>query len=304
MIQTTVLTDNLNLVATKHLDADDLQELQNTYQIKPDIIKYVTDLDENPNYDYDPLSHTQLLIIQIPNLLKAKDLQYDTQPIGLLLFQDNLFTFNQSNSLFFEQLIQQVATNKPQLEPQQLILNIILKLMDSFVPIIHKFTQKRNQLAQALRQKIKNTDLISLSFLQQSLSLFYSGIALDVSVIKHLPQTQFVKHIAATKTINAALIDALVEGQQVQQMVETELGVVEQISNTFNVIANNNLNSTMKLLTVWSLTLTIPTVITGFYGMNVDLPFSKMHSAWLIIILIIVLSSIWLLLLLKHHKKL
>ena len=32
---------------------------------------------------------------------------------------------------------------------------------------------------------------------------------------------------------------------------------------------NNNLNDTMKFLTVWSLVLTIPTILTGFYGMNV-----------------------------------
>lgn len=304
MIKATPMTDNLNIIVTKNLTLDDRKQLQEFYQIKPDIINYVTDLDENPNYDYDPLYHTQLIIIQIPKLLEAKDLQYTTQPVGLLLFRENLFTFNPDNSIYFDQVIQQVVNNRPQLEPQQLILNIILKLMDSFVPIIHKITQKRNQLAHALRQKIKNSDLIALSFLQQTLSLFYSGISLDVSVIKRLPQTQFVKHINETKAVNAALIDALVEGQQVQQMVETELGVVEQISSTFNVIANNNLNSTMKLLTVWSLTLTIPTVVTGFYGMNVELPFAKLHSAWLLIIGIIILLSLLLLLLLKQHKKL
>ncbi|WP_425458820.1 CorA family divalent cation transporter, partial [Aliarcobacter butzleri] len=58
------------------------------------------------------------------------------------------------------------------------------------------------------------------------------------------------------------------EGDQVQRMFEIETQVVDRIDHTLNSLANNNLNDTMKFLTIWSLTMAVPTIITGFYGMN------------------------------------
>ena len=36
-------------------------------------------------------------------------------------------------------------------------------------------------------------------------------------------------------------------------------------------------------MTIWSLLMTIPTVISGFFGMNVDLPLAKVEGGWIII---------------------
>lgn len=87
-------------------------------------------------------------------------------------------------------------------------------------------------------------------------------------------------------------------------MIETELAVVGRIGDTFNTIANNNLNDTMKTLTIWSLTLTIPTILTGFYGMNVRLPGSHSSTAWFGIILLSLVIALLLLFGLKLRHKL
>ncbi len=43
--------------------------------------------------------------------------------------------------------------------------------------------------------------------------------------------------------------------------------ILEQLSGTYNNLLNNNLNDTMKFLTVWSLLLTVPSIVTSFFGM-------------------------------------
>ncbi|MBA1392825.1 magnesium transporter CorA family protein, partial [Lactobacillus sp. XV13L] len=116
-------------------------------------------------------------------------------------------------------------------------------------------------------------------------------------------QTPFMR--TSQETANSEMLDdVLVECRQVKQMVETELDIVQRITETFNVIANNNLNDTMKFLTIWSLILTVPTIVTGFFGMNVGLPWMKVSFAWIIIVVICIILSLWLLLILKFHKKL
>ena len=47
------------------------------------------------------------------------------------------------------------------------------------------------------------------------------------------------------------------------------------MSDTFGSIISNNMNGVMKKLTVVTVAISVPTFITSFWGMNVDLPFAK-----------------------------
>lgn len=67
------------------------------------------------------------------------------------------------------------------------------------------------------------------------------------------------------------LDDALIEARQAVEMTRLSSEILDQLSGTYNNLLNNNLNDTMKILTIWSLLLTIPTIVTGFFGMNVPL---------------------------------
>jgi Mg2+ and Co2+ transporter CorA len=60
--------------------------------------------------------------------------------------------------------------------------------------------------------------------------------------------------------------------------------ILQQLSGTYNNVLNNSLNETMRILTVLSVLLTIPTIITGFFGMNMPLPLENNTSGWLITI--------------------
>ncbi|EOH98715.1 hypothetical protein UAW_01311 [Enterococcus haemoperoxidus ATCC BAA-382] len=67
-------------------------------------------------------------------------------------------------------------------------------------------------------------------------------------------------------------------------MVQLTSQVLQQLSGTYNNILNNNLNDTMKILTVLSILLTIPTIVTGFFGMNMPLPLEHNILGWVIAI--------------------
>ncbi|MGO2893162.1 MAG: CorA family divalent cation transporter, partial [Enterococcus devriesei] len=55
-------------------------------------------------------------------------------------------------------------------------------------------------------------------------------------------------------------------------------------SGTYNNVLNNNLNDTMRILTVLSVLLTIPTIVSGFFGMNMPLPLEHDAFGWVITI--------------------
>ena len=82
------------------------------------------------------------------------------------------------------------------------------------------------------------------------------------------------------------LDDALIEAKQAVEMTQLAFQILEQLSGTYNNLLNNNLNDTMKFLTVWSLLLTVPSIVTSFFGMNVPLPFTNTVFGWGIALLI------------------
>ena len=77
--------------------------------------------------------------------------------------------------------------------------------------------------------------------------------------------------------------DVMIEARQLVAMTDLIAQVLNQLSGSYNNILNNNLNDNLALLTIISVLLA---VITGFFGMNVPLPWSSDKNAWLYIVLI------------------
>jgi magnesium transporter len=61
--------------------------------------------------------------------------------------------------------------------------------------------------------------------------------------------------------------------------------------DAFASIISNNLNIVMKFLTSVTIVMAIPTMISSFFGMNVDLPLTGHYSFWIIVVMAVVMSA-------------
>ena len=68
------------------------------------------------------------------------------------------------------------------------------------------------------------------------------------------------------------LEDTIIENRQALEMAQTYSSTLGHIMDTCASMINNNVNSIMKLFTVVTILLTIPTMIASFLGMNVIIP--------------------------------
>ena len=71
------------------------------------------------------------------------------------------------------------------------------------------------------------------------------------------------------------LDDVEIDNRQALEMADTYSNTFSRMSDTFGSIISNNMNGVMKKLTVVTVAISVPTFITSFWGMNVDLPFAK-----------------------------
>jgi magnesium transporter len=76
------------------------------------------------------------------------------------------------------------------------------------------------------------------------------------------------------------------------ESLRSMLGRINGMRNSYQMITSNRLNETMKILTVIMAIMMPLTVVTGFYGMNVGLPFQNRPDAWIGILAVMFISSI------------
>jgi len=93
------------------------------------------------------------------------------------------------------------------------------------------------------------------------------------------------------------LVDDLrIDNAQIVESARALLKTIQNVRTAAEAILANDLNNRIKILTVLTMVLTIPTIIFSLYGMNVPLPLSESrHSFWLVIgsVVVIVSAMLW-----------
>ena len=260
-----------------NLSEQDSDRLQDEFNFTPDIISYISDRHERPHYDYDVHTHSHLLVYDVPIWPTNTIKHFTAHPITFLVVGENVFTFHtESTSYVFDEFNDEPMRERlsEAKDVTELLMIFLLYASQYFQRAVTQLDVERNSLDQKLSDDIDNKDLVELSNIEKSLVYLSSSIQTDLMMLHSLDHSK----LSFTKTAHERLDDVLIESNQAAEMIQISQQVTKTLSATSNNMMNNNLNDTMKFLTVWSLVLTIPTILTGFYGMNVDLPVIHSHS--------------------------
>jgi magnesium transporter len=90
--------------------------------------------------------------------------------------------------------------------------------------------------------------------------------------------------------------------QKMWDLAEDYQELIEGLSKTFDSLQTNRINDIMKTLTFFSAIMLPLTVITGFYGMNIGLPFQNHPLSFIIIIVFMMIISFGMLLYFRRKK--
>lgn len=82
--------------------------------------------------------------------------------------------------------------------------------------------------------------------------------------------------------------DLVIDNTQLIESARSVLSTIQNIRTATEAILANNLNTTIKTLTVLTILLTIPTIVASLFGMNVPLPLANSpHAFWAVVGIII-----------------
>lgn len=176
-----------------------------------------------------------------------------------------------------------------------LLLDLLWFVARLYIVLLKEIDQEIRSLEMDVTETTRNEIFYRMMKLNKALVFFNSGINNNRIVLENLKE-QFSSLEVKDQDVRR-LRDVNVELHQASGMVHELKQLNEKVADILSSVVNNNMNQIMKVLTVWSIILTIPTIITGTWGMNVPLPGEGLsHSITLIsvITLVIMVAIFWL----------
>ncbi len=110
---------------------------------------------------------------------------------------------------------------------------------------------------------------------EKSLVYFLAALKGNDTIIKKLFRLPAIKPF--TEEDEELLEDLIIENNQAIETTELHQRILESITTSYASLLSNDMNTIMKTLTLFTVLLTLPTLVFSFFGMNVPLPIDD-HS--------------------------
>jgi magnesium transporter len=267
------------------------EEIEQTYGlgIPRDFITYPLDLDERPRTEKE--AGATLLLLRAPYYQgETQDIPFTTIPLGIILCNDFIITISKYKIPLLDALAQKgryFSTNKR----NQFILHILLAIANEYLAAVRAINKKTDLIEDELQKSIRNKEVLELLKYQKSLELLSTALKSNELVFEKLQRIRFFKEFPDDSDL---LEDVITENQQAIEMTNIANNLLSQMMDAFASIISNNQNQVMKILTSVTIILSLPTLISSFFGMNVILPLQNTPNAfaWIALGSVLVIGSV------------
>lgn len=263
------------------------KKLVDEFDLDNELISYALDKNERAHLEYNIKTDRLLLIFNLLDITK-EDNYYETTPMAFIVQQNQFITiFNARNAYLLEKLENYLANNTV-LTCQQFLFATLTIASKEYFPVLDQLDRDKDTLNAKLRKRTTKQLLLELSDLETGLVYLLTAGNQNVLVLEQLRNQPHIQKLGSIEL--EELDDALIEARQLAAMTQLDSQILQQLSGAYNNILNNNLNDNLTILTIISILLAVLAVITGFFGMNVQLPWQNEPQAWIwIVILALVL---------------
>lgn len=271
-------------------DDSEIQKIAKRYQLDTDIIKAALDLDERSRIEFD--TDYTMILVNIPAVEDDQEKElYTTIPLSIILTGDAMITVCSEETPILKPFREGMMRSFRTQMRSRFILQILYRMATLFLAYLHVIDKKSDQVEDQLQKSTKNKELVELLRLEKSLLYFTTALRSNEAVMKKLFRTELIRKYPEDSEL---LEDVIVENEQAIEMANIYSGILSGMMDAFASVISNNLNIVMKVLAVVTLVLSIPNIIFGAYGMNVNMggmPFASSPYGFGIIVALSILIS-------------
>ena len=279
---------------------EEVREVAATLDIEPADLQAALDPEESARIALEDGYTVILVDIPVKPAGQGEGV-YTTVPLGILLTQDLIITVCSVETAvlgdFAACRVRGFSTRKK----MRFVYQILYRAATLYQQELRLIDRRRQSIEKNLTGDLRDSDLMELHGLESSLVYFATSLRANLTVLDRLTRYKRLEQYPDDREL---LDDVIVEIRQAIEMTGIYRDDIKGTRELFSSILDNRLNNAMKYLTSITLIMAVPTVISGMYGMNVNLdgmPFANSFWGFTIVCGIIVavcLVSAWIL-----HKK-
>ncbi|MBR5170574.1 MAG: magnesium transporter CorA family protein [Muribaculaceae bacterium] len=251
---------------------EDLSLLKERFAV-PNFAHDAADIEERPRVDQE--DNWLMVFVRVPSkrIDEDGDTVFSTAPMAVLIRDDVFITVNYYDTEVLDDFIRWSNQRRVNAcKGYDLLLSLMLSTSVWYLKYLKQMNGMMNAAEERLEQKMDNDELMRTMGFGKFLIYFITSLKGNMTVL-----TRLKKRLRTLPHDDDLLDDVEIETQQALDTASIYNDILERQQETYSSVIGNNLNRIMKTLTVVTILLMIPTVVAGFYGMNVP---NRMENWW------------------------
>lgn len=258
------------------------KQLVEDYGLDKELVLYALDKNEKAHLKYDVKLDRLLLIFNLLDITKEGN-YYETTPMAFIVQQNQFITIFNARNAYFQEKLEKYLMDHSVMSSFQFLFAALTLTSKEYFPILDQLESDKEILNSKLRKRTTKQLLFELSDLETGSVYLLTAANQNVLLLEQLRNHPHIQKLGSIEL--EQLDDALIEAEQLSAMTQLDSQILRQLSGAYNNILNNNLNDKLTILTIISILLAVLAVITGFFGMNVQLPWQNEPLAWIWIVI-------------------
>ena len=270
---------------------NEIKKVCENINIQEDFIRDALDYEEKARIDQEDDDNTTLFVVDVPIIEKSDDNDiYTTMPLGMIVVRDDFFvTISLKKNKVIDDFEKKKIKNFQTYKKTRFIFQILYLNSSYYLDYLKKINKETEIAEYILKNSMKNKELLKLLSLEKGLVYFTTSLKSNELVMEKTMRGKIVKLYEEDEEI---LEDAIIENRQAIEMAQIYRDILNGTMDAYASIISNNLNGVMKFLTSITIILAVPTMISSFWGMNVELPFQHNSMGFVIMIFIAVITTL------------
>jgi magnesium transporter len=250
-------------IYTEPIEAEK-KELVERYKIDEHTLNSSLDPDELSRLEFEP-EHIAMIFKRPKHYAAEDNFLFRVASTGVFMFKDRLIIVSADEAPLFE--------GRPFLKIQS-IQDIVLKLINRsifhFLEHLKAIDMLAGSIEQFITTSMENKYLLNLFTLEKSLVYYVNATNSNGVLIERLKNS--ASKIGLTSENIEVLDDLAIENTQCREQANIYSQVLASLMDARATIVANNLNIRIKILTILTIVIMLPTLIVSIFSMNVELP--------------------------------
>jgi magnesium transporter len=255
---------------------EEKKQLIEQYKIDEHTLNSSLDPDELSRLEFEP-EHIAMIFKRPKHYAAEDNFLFRVASTGVFMFKDKLIIVSADEAPLFE--------GRPFIKVQSM-QDIVLKMINRSILHFLEHLKAINTLAGSIEQLIstsmENKYLLNLFTLEKSLVYYFNATNSNGVLIERLKNSASKVDFSPE---NIEILDDLaIENNQCREQANIYSQVLASLMDARASIVANNLNIRIKMLTLLTIAIMLPTFVVSYFSMNVRLPLEKDNpvSFWII----------------------